>query len=52
MSREVISRAEIEQFIESLKSDFDFMPDHVREEVMIKIFGIRMMVSEIGYTKV
>ena len=28
------------------------MPDHVREEVMIKIFGIRMMVSEIGYTKV
>lgn len=48
----MISRAEIEKFIESLKADFDFMPDHVKEEVMIKIFGIRMMVSEIGYTKI
>jgi len=52
MSKEVISRADIEKFIASVKADFEFMPPHVREECEIKIFGIRMMISEIGYTTV
>lgn len=51
MSREVISRAEIEKFIESVKADFEFMHPDTRKECEHIIFGIRMMVSEIGYTK-
>mgnify|MGYP006883085867 CR=1 FL=1 len=52
MSREVISRAEIEKFIESVKTDFEFMHPDTRKECEHIIFGIRMMVSEIGYTTI
>ena len=52
MSRQVISRAEIEKFIEGVKADFEFMHPDTRKEIETTIFGIRMMISEIGYTRV
>ena len=52
MSEQVISRADIEKFIASVKADFEFMHPDTRKECEHIIFGIRMMVSEIGYTTV
>ena len=52
MSKQVISRAEIEKFIESVKADFEFMHPDTRKEIESGIFTIRMMVAEIGYTTV